>query len=579
MIILYLFSFLAGFVTILAPCIWPVLPIVLSSSIAGGRGHQRPLGITLGVMLSFTIFTLSVSYLVRVFNLDPNVLRIIAVLIIGALGVMMIVPSLSDRFEVIVSRLANLFGQNTTSKGSGFLPGFITGLSLGIVWSPCAGPILATIATLSATGKVTLEVVLVTVFYVIGVGIPLFAFAYGGQQFITRARGLNKYTGRIQQIFGVVMLLAAFAIYTQYDIVLQNKLLDAFPGLNSVLNGFEKNQAVTNELNLLKGKQSAPILDTSGLFNVNTPASEFTGVTKWLNTDTNLSLKALRGKVVLVDFWTYTCINCIRTLPHVTSWYDKYKDEGFVVIGVHTPEFQFEHDTNNVLSAIKMDNIHYPVAQDNNYAVWNTYSNEYWPAEYLIDANGNIRRTHFGEGEYDQTEMAIQALLKEAGKKISSSLSSMPDQTPTSSLSPETYLGTTRMQYYYPSGSVSQGTQNFTLSTSPSRDSFSLGGNWTMTPDTAVTGNNATLSYNFSANKVFLVLRPGIAGVNAKVKVFLDGQLVTDTAAGSDVSNGMVTIDSDRLYNLIDLKGHPGNHVLRLEFQHEGIQAFAFTFG
>jgi thiol-disulfide isomerase/thioredoxin len=286
----------------------------------------------------------------------------------------------------------------------------------------------------------------------------------------------------------------------------------------------------------------------------------------------------LKGKVVLVDFWTYTCINCIRTLPHVTSWYDKYKDKGFVVIGVHTPEFQFEHDMGNVQNAIKMYNIHYPVPQDNNYAIWNNYNNQYWPAEYLIDANGNIRRTHFGEGEYDQTEMAIQALLKEKGAKITSSLDKMPDQTPTMQLSPETYLGSNRMEYYFPDQNTGVVNKNFILSDNLSQNTFSLGGNWNITSDNAITGVGAELNYNFSADKVYLVLRPGSAK-NAKVRVFLDGKVVDSSNMGADVQNGVVTIDTDRLYNLIDLKGNGGSHILKIEFEDSGIEAFAFTFG
>jgi thiol-disulfide isomerase/thioredoxin len=280
----------------------------------------------------------------------------------------------------------------------------------------------------------------------------------------------------------------------------------------------------------------------------------------------------------LVDFWTYTCINCIRTLPHVTSWYDKYKDKGFVVIGVHTPEFAFEHDTSNVLNAIKQYNIHYPVAQDNNYETWNNYNNQYWPAEYLIDANGNIRRTHFGEGEYDKTEEAIQALLKEAGKNVSSKLDTMPDQTPATQLSPETYLNSERMQYYYPDGNTGNVSKSFNLSADLPVNTFSLGGQWSINSDSATSGQNSILVYHFYANKVFLVLNPA-NGQKGNIKVFLDDKLVDNSNSGQDVNAGTVKIDTDRLYNFIDLKGNVGDHILRLEFQTPGTQVFAFTFG
>src|SRR5260221_10871623 len=356
--------------------------------------------------------------------------------------------------------------------------------------------------------QVSLSVILVTLAYVTGVGVPLFAFAYGGKQFITHDRGLNKYTDRIQQVFGVVMILAAIAIFTNYDKTLQLQLLNTFPQLGTAVNGFEQSAIVKQQLDNLKGKKTTNSIDTTGLFNANIPAPDFVGISKWLNTDTSLHISDLKGKVVLVDFWTYTCINCIRTLPHVTSWYVKYKDQGFVVIGVHTPEFEFEKDTTNVLNAIKQFNIHYPVAQDNAYATWNNYSNQYWPAEYLIDTNGIIRRTHFGEGEYDQTELAIQALLKEAGKQVKGALDANSDQTPKSQISPETYLGSKRMQYYYPNGQVGNWQQHHALSENLSLNSFSLGGIWNITDETAIAGNNATLNYNFTAGHVYIILRP-----------------------------------------------------------------------
>lgn len=547
---------------ILTPCMWPMLPILLSSTI-NGTDHRRPLGIVLGIMASFAIFTLSISYLVRIFHIDPNIFRLIAVFILIFLGLCLLLPALTRITEGLVSRLTGKFGPGTNPKGSDFKTGFLTGLMLGLVWSPCGGPILASIAVLSATGMVSFGVVLVTIAYVIGVGLPLFAFTYGGQRFITRTRVISPYTRRIQQVFGVIMILTAMAIYFNYDKLLQLKFLAAFPLLGQTLNRFENSSIVTQGLNALKKKQSVP------QSSVDTPAPDFVGITKWLNTDKSLTIADLKGKVVLVDFWTYTCINCIRSLPFVTSWYDKYKDQGFVVIGVHTPEFEFEKDTNNVLNAIKQYNIHYPVPQDNNYATWNAYNNQYWPAEYLIDAKGNIRRTHFGEGEYDQTEMAIQALLKEKGSSMSAGLVNLADQTPHTQLSPETYLGSKRMQFYYPSGQLENGQQNFTLSDNLPLNSFEFGGQWSITDDTAITGDKAILNYNFFADKVYIILRSGKnpSGV-AKVKVFLDNKL-----------DGIITIDVDRLYGVVDLHGNTGEHILRLEFQTPGVEAYTFTFG
>ncbi|MCL4389863.1 MAG: cytochrome c biogenesis protein DipZ [Patescibacteria group bacterium] len=415
-------------------------------------------------------------------------------------------------------------------RGRGLRGGLVTGLSLGLVWSPCAGPILASVAALSATGQLSVQVGLVTLAYVLGVGVPLFLFAAVGQQVFGRLHFLSTHLGQIQKIFGVILILTALAIYTNFDVYLQTKAADIFGPVNS----FESNPAVQKQLDILQGRNQASA----------DQAPDFVGGTNWLNLPAGrqaLTLADLKGKVVLVDFWTYTCINCIRTLPHVTAWYDKYHDQGLVVIGVHTPEFAFEHDTSNVAAAIKQYNIHYPVIQDNNYAIWNAYNNQYWPAEYLLNQQGQIVHTHFGEGEYDQTEELIQQLLK-----VKEGLSSMPDQTPQGVISPETYLGSDRA--------------------APTSDLYQLSGQWQQTAQYITAGANAALDYNFFASKVYLVLAPSAMGPGT-VTVFLDGQKINT-----------VTVDSDRLYTLVDLPGAPAQHQLHLEFSF-GVQAFAFTFG
>lgn len=580
MLLLLGFAFLSGLVTILAPCIWPLLPIILSSSV-GGKGSARPGGISLGIMLSFTVFTLAISSLVRIFGFDPNILRTFAVIIIGFLGICLVVPALSERLEALMSRLSNKIGAKTT-QGADFRAGFVTGLSLGVLWAPCAGPILATIATLAATGQVNAYVVALTLAYVSGVGIPLFLLGYGGQHLLKQTKRLNAYTGKIQQVFGVMMILAALAIYTNYDKVLQVKLANAFPSLGAGIMNVENNTIVQQQLDTLaggNGTQTSPKgITPSGLYNENTPAVEFSGINHWLNTDKALNLSDLKGKVVLVDFWTYTCINCLRTLPHVTQWYDTYKDKGFVVIGVHTPEFEFEKKTENVQQAITANNIHYPVAQDNEFGTWNAYHNRYWPAEYLIDAKGTIRRTHFGEGEYGEMEEAIKGLLIEAGQTVTATSAPMPDETPHGTQSPETYLGSERAEYFYPNQNIQPGKRTYILTNALPQDSFSLGGEWTIDPEKATAGHDAKLNYHFSASKVFLVLRPN-ATKNGKIHLLLDGKPLDASTAGADVKDGLITIDQDRLYTLIDLHGKTEEHTLTIEFLDPGTEAFAFTFG
>ncbi len=560
MALLLLFAFLSGLVTIAAPCIWPLLPIILSSSSQGG--HRKPLGITVGIITSFAFFTLTISYIVSVIPLDLDLLRMFAVVVIAFFGFTLLVPQLNRYVEGMVSRMSGRLGGLANQKGTGFGSGLITGLALGIVWTPCAGPILATIATLAATQAVNFQIVLVTIVYVIGVGIPLFLFALLGNRIFTKSRSLSRYTGQIQQVFGVIMIITAFLILTNLDKTLQVKLLDAFPQYSQFLVKLESSDVVRKELDALKGNDSS-----AGGFNQGKPvnavndmlpklgqAPEFAGISKWLNSDP-LTMQSLKGKVVLVDFWTYTCINCIRTLPFVTSWYEKYKDQGFVVVGVHTPEFEFEKKTENVENAIKQFGITYPVGQDNDYATWNAYSNHYWPAKYLIDAKGNVRYSHFGEGDYDITEENIKRLLAEAGKKVEAENLDLEETTPSGVRTPETYLGSLRAE-----------PNNY----------LQLSENWKVMPEYAESSEGSTLDLQFEANKVFLVITSDTGG---SIGLMLDGKPVPAEFNGKDYKNGRVTIDSARLYELIDLKGKGGSHNLQLKFTAPGIKVFAFTFG
>lgn len=530
MLILLVFAFISGLITIAAPCVWPLLPVILSSTATGGK--KKPLGITLGIMLSFAFFTLALSYILKIIPFDPDSLRLFAVAVLTILGLTLVIPQLSLMLEGWVSRLSSRFGiQNNTS--SGFTSGFVTGFFLGIIWSPCAGPILATIATLAATQSVSFNIILVTIAYVLGIGVPLFIFSSLGNAVFTKVKFVSRYTGIIQQVFGVVLIASAIAIFFNWDKTLQAKLLNKFPVLSNFLTQIENQPIVQKQLQNLK----------PGSPTGNNTAPDFTGATNWLNTDKPLTLADLKGKVVLVDFWTYTCINCIRTLPFVTSWYDKYKDKGFVVIGVHTPEFEFEKKADNVSTAIKQFNIHYPVVQDNNYAIWQAYENQYWPAEYLIDAKGIIRHTHFGEGEYDQTEKAIQALLKEAGQPADMPLSQISDQTPQSQLTPETYLGLARGE-----GS-----------------SVTLNGTWDQQSEYITAKSNSSLDFKFNAAKVFLVITPATQADLIKVSV---DEKLTQT----------ITATEAKLYTLVDLP-QVGSHLLHLDFPTPGTKIYAFTFG
>jgi len=451
------------------------------------------------------------------------------------------------RFEVFINNLLGPLQSRFKKEGSGLTAGLVTGFSLGLVWAPCAGPILATIATLSATQSVNIKVVAITLAYVLGLGIPLYIFSLFSAGLFKKMRQVNKYTGLIQQAFGLIMIITAILIYTNYDKEIQVKVLNLFPGYSRFLGQFENNSRLQKELDNLAGRKARTITeDNQKLLSDGGLAPEFSDTTYWLNTPSALSLQTLRGKVVLVDFWTYSCINCVRTLPHLTTWYERYKNDGLVIVGVHTPEFAFERETQNVRNAIKQFGIPYPVAQDNDYQTWENYQNHYWPAEYLIDAKGHIRRRHYGEGGYDHMEEAIRALLKENGHTIEGVLSSVKDQTPRYDRTPETYLGTRRMPRF----------------ASP----VSYQGIWSIQAEFARSGPGAALVLKFHADKVFLVIGPAQAG--DKIKVLMDGKPMDD-----------IILDNQRLYDVIDLKGAVEIHTLRLEFPDQGTSVYAFTFG
>jgi cytochrome c biogenesis protein CcdA/thiol-disulfide isomerase/thioredoxin len=518
MIILLLFAFLAGIVTILSPCILPVLPIVLAGSITGDR--RRPLLIVSGFIVSFTVFTLFLSVLVKATGIPVDTLRYVAIVVIAVFGL-----SLMANIELFKAS----FIPKTTN-------GFLLGMSLGLVWAPCVGPILASVIALAATGTVTGQTFAITLLYSLGTAIPMLIILYGGRRFIPT-------TPSIQKIFGVLMIVVALAMFLNLDRKFETWILAVFPNYGAGLTKIESTAIVQKQLSPMEN------------------APELIGGQQWFNSKP-LTISQLRGKVVLVDFWTYTCINCIRTFPYTKAWWVKYKDKGFVLVGVHTPEFEFEKDATNVGRAIKDFGITYPVVQDNNYTIWNAYGNQYWPADYLIDKKGVIRDTHFGEGDYDATEKKIQELLG----------ISLPIKNPTyrvGTQTPETYLGLNRLgALSSPETPVTDGSvQTFTVPDLVPYNTFAFAGSWTESPERAMPGKGASLVYHFDATDVYLVMRPKVEGTPGKVQVYVDGKL-TDT----------FTVDTDRLYTLIQLPAQ-GEHVLQLKFLDGPLELYAFTFG
>ena len=378
----------AGVATIASPCVLPILPMLLGFSV-GQQDRTRPLFIVLGFVLSFTAAALAFNATTQLVGLSPEAVRTGSTILLLLAGLVMLLPALSDRLPKLNLGIAD-FGQRIGSQtGSGPVGALVLGGALGAVWTPCAGPVLASVLALVATNGDSSQALPLLTAYAVGAGLPMLLIAYGGQTVMHRIRPLMKRSSSIRKGFGFAVVLTAMAMLAQVD--------GSFTAWASGL--WPKAEAVESR----QGAQHALS---------NKPAPEFVGIDNWLNTPKPLSAAGLKGKVVLVDFWTYSCINCIRTLPHIQKLHERYAAQGLVVVGMHTPEFPFERDSGNVKSAIKRYGLTYPVAQDNQYKTWDNYKNLYWPAQYLIGRNGNIVFQHYGEGDEALIEEQVrQALL------------------------------------------------------------------------------------------------------------------------------------------------------------------------
>ena len=567
MALLIFFAFIAGVITVLSPCILPLLPIILSSS--DTRGYQKPVGVVTGFVASFTIFTLFLSTLVRVSGIPAESLRFLSILILGVFGLTLLLPAFQVKLEVLFGKLAIFApsGQNRT----GFTGGLVIGFSLGLLWTPCVGPILASVISLAITGTVTAQAFFITLSYAAGTAIPMFAIMLTGSTALKKVPWLVKNSGNIQKGFGVLMIATALGIYFGIDRQFQTYILNAFPNYGSGLTKIEDNEKVKIELQKQNTNTDKDLIGKPMLTNQYPQAPELVQGGTWFNSKP-LKLAELKGKVVLVDFWTYSCINCIRTLPYLKTWWEKYEDKGLVIVGVHTPEFEFEKDPKNVQIAINDFGLKYPVMQDNDFGTWRAYENRYWPAKYLIDKDGAVRYVHFGEGKYDETESMIQKLLQEAGTIEAEQTVKNPTYS-VFSQTPELYLGYGRMQYFDSPEQISTKSTNYSRPTSLKNNHFAYQGNWAISSEFAAPSKGAKLYVNFEAKEVFLVARPKNGASSIKIKI--DGKV---GEFGEDNKNGTVLIDSDRLYKLIKLST-PGRHELEIEFDDDNVEVFAFTFG
>ena len=592
MALLILFGFLAGAGTAVSPCVLPVLPIALSAGATGGR--RRPLGIVIGLTASFTFATVALVYVLDALGLSDTLLRTLAIVVLLAFGAALLVPPLAARLEgrlsYLAGRVASLGGGvgGGSAHGDGFRSGLLVGASLGLVYAPCAGPILAGVITVSASQPFTAGRLAVALAYGIGSALVLYLLMLGGRRLTAP---LAKRGGALQIAMGAVMVLVALAMLNDYDLRFQSAIAKDLPAfLVTPTESLEKTGAAKRALADVRGgggdgklaaaaDAAPPAHEATGRLHLKDygPAPDFTETQRWFNTANGrpLTIRELRGRVVLIDFWTYTCVNCLRTLPYLKAWDARYRRAGLTIVGVHTPEFPFEKDAGNVSAAIAREGLRYPVVQDNDYGTWDAYGNQYWPAHYFVDARGRVRYAHFGEGDYGHSEQVIRELLREAGRRVGGGMSDARGVSASLGVTtPESYLGAMRAERFA-NGAILPGPQDFGRAPAPQQDGLSYGGSWTIAREDATAGAGAALDLAFGARRVFLVL--GSPGHARRMRVLLDGRPIPGALAGADVHGGVATISSQRLYDLVDL---PRVERHRLELRPaSGIHGYAFTFG
>ena len=569
MLSLALIGLVGGLVTGISPCILPVLPVIFFSgtqSTADGavavkskREVLRPYRVIGGLVLSFSLVTLIGSALLSLLHLPQDTIRWVALAALVAIGLGLIFPS----FEQLLERPFSRIPQKQITK---FANGFGLGLALGVLYVPCAGPVLAAIVLAGATAQIGLPVVVLTLGFAVGTALPLLFFALAGQRVAERVTAFRRRQRGIRITAGVVTILLAVALVFNLPAVLQRAIPDYTSSLQNKLGG----NGVQQKLNLggivnNQNKDLSNCTDGSAQLQNCGSAPDLKGITAWLNTpgDKPIDLHALRGKVVLIDFWAYSCINCQRAIPHVEGWYKAYHDSGFEVIGVHTPEYAFEKVTGNVAKGAADLGITYPIAQDNGYSTWTNYRNMYWPAEYLIDAHGIVRHVKYGEGDYNGTENLIRELITTArpGVRLPPPVDA-PDTTPQRGLTPETYFAVGKVVNYAGGGSYDEGKANFAFPPSLPNDSFALQGPWALDYEGATAeSNTSSIELNYHAKNVYVVV-----GGTGTLTVTRDGKTTTLPVSGPPTSHQIVA-DKDETR---------GSLVVRSS---EGLQVFSFTYG
>jgi cytochrome c biogenesis protein CcdA/thiol-disulfide isomerase/thioredoxin len=552
-------AFLGGLITALSPCIVPVLPVILAGG-STSTSRSRPFLIIAGLVVSFSITVLFGITILSALGLPLDFLKWLGISLLLLLAIGLLFPVLGEWIEKPFARIG---GTRYAASGGGF----VLGLSLGLVFVPCAGPVLSAITTAAANHRVGASSLFVTLFYAAGAALPLLVLAVFAQRAIAGWQKFRAQLPVIRRVAGAVLAVTTLAIAFGW----LDSLQTAVPGYTSALQDhIESSGSVAEQLQSISGekanqfaKKAAATVQMATLPNLGR-APNFTGIVSWFNTpgDRPLSLAQLKGKVVLVDFWTYSCINCQRALPHVEGWYSHYKKDGLVVVGVSTPEFAFEHVISNVRSSASNLGIDYPVAIDNNYGTWDAYNNEYWPADYLIDPTGEVRAYDFGEGGYATMESNIRQLLTANGVTSLPPRTDVPNKTPTNETTPESYVGYEEAQHEAGTPLVHDKAADYHAPSTVPTNSFALNGTWTDHSQEATAGSGATLGLHFVADDVYLVM-----GGTGTVDVSFNGRPLHSVEVGG----------VPKLYTLFSGSAlQTGN--LSLSFS-PGVQAYDFTFG
>lgn len=540
-------GFIEGFGLIISPCILPILPIILAGSLEGSK--IRPIGIVTGFVLAFTLFTLFSRKLVQLSGIDISFVRYISYVLLFIFGIIMLSESLSDKFARLTQQFANT-GSSLSSVNNpqeGFMNGVVFGVLIGLVWTPCAGPILAAVIVQTVIQKTSFSSFLILLSFGIGAAIPMLIIAIFGRKTLQSFSFFREHGEWFRKILGIIII--ASVVYMVYG------------------------EGVTVSL----AKSSSTEIKSDKLIDgISYPysAPSIAGITGWINSPP-LNLDELKGKVVLIDFWTYSCINCIRTLPYLKDWYEKYHDKGLEIIGVHTPEFEFEKNFDNVKYAVAQDGITYPVALDSNFVTWQNYHNSYWPAHYLIDKNGKVVYEHFGEGEYATTENNIRFLL---GMGETNAPSNFGEESAYGVESPETYFGYDRMEHYASPEVISYNkSAHYSFPNKLSLNQWALQGDWSVEGQRIISSQaNAALKFHFGARKVFVVMGSA-SGFSIPVKILLNGNDVV-SAGGKDVENSTITVNKNRLYEAIVLP-RSASGTIELIALAPGLEIYTFTFG